>query len=253
MSDLSKVATSALVRLRDALREGSVAEPVSRAGLMDHGMRNQLDALTEALGGHSKRVCIGILDVTLAEREAHKRRAPELVWTGPERSNATARDSAVVLRELFEGAQHQVLLAGYNFTGGVSLLTPLYEAMRDRGVEVRFLMHFQQPTGKVEDPEAYAADAIRATLAGVWPAEGPRPRCYYDRRALQAWPKFNMHAKCVVVDSARALVTSANFTAAAHELNLECGVLLEDKHFAEHLARQLWGLFESSLAVEVPI
>ncbi len=251
MSDLSKVATSALVRLRDGLLDGSVTAPLSRSVLLDHGVRNQLDALSLALGGHSQLACLSILEVTLAEREANKRRAPELVWTGPERSNATARDSAVVLRELFEGAQSQVLLAGYNFVGGAALLTPLYQAMRDRGVDVRFLMHLQQPSGKVDDPRAFAAESIRATLASVWPAQGPRPRCYYDKRALQPWPKFNMHAKCVVVDGARALVTSANFSAAAHEINLECGVLLEDKHFAEHLARQLWGLLESDLAAEV--
>jgi hypothetical protein len=27
----------------------------------------------------------------------------------------------------------------------------------------------------------------------------PRPRVYYDARAVAAHPRFNMHAKCVVV------------------------------------------------------
>lgn len=250
VNNLAKVATSTLARLRDAVRDGTVSTPLSHAALQGHGVRNHLDALSAALGGHSRSACLSILEVALAEREAHKRSAPELVWTGPERANATARDSAVVLRELFEGAQRQVLLAGYNFTRGDSLLEPLYRAMRDRKVDARFLMHVQQPQTKITDPAAFAAQALRTTLDDVWPWGDPKPRCYYDRRALEAWPKFNMHAKCVVVDSARALVTSANFSAAAHEVNLECGVLLDDQRFAEHLARQLWGLFESELAIE---
>lgn len=54
---------------------------------------------------------IAVLDVVRAEREG---RLPELVWTGPEVSAGTARDTAVVLRELFEGARKSVILAGYS-------------------------------------------------------------------------------------------------------------------------------------------
>jgi phosphatidylserine/phosphatidylglycerophosphate/cardiolipin synthase-like enzyme len=51
----------------------------------------------------------------------------------------------------------------------------------------------------------------------------------------------------VVVDGARAFVSSANFSLRAQEHNLEAGVLLEDPGFAHHLARQWLGLIDADL------
>jgi phosphatidylserine/phosphatidylglycerophosphate/cardiolipin synthase-like enzyme len=143
-----------------------------------------------------------------------------------------------------------VILAGYDFTHGSSLLEPLSIAMRDRGVDVRFFIHIDQPEETPADPTAYANGTVTTVMAKVWPFSGPRPHVYYDVRALVARPRFNMHAKCVVVDGERALVTSANFTRRAHEQNIECGVLLEAPNFALHLARQWLGLVEATLVVE---
>jgi phosphatidylserine/phosphatidylglycerophosphate/cardiolipin synthase-like enzyme len=184
------------------------------------------------------------------ERRAHARPAPELVWTGPERANATARDTAVVLRALFERAQRQVILAGYDFTRGSSLLEPLWIALRDRGVDVRLFVHIEQTDEALSDRVAYGNAAIHALMAKVWPFGEPFPRVFYDARALMPRPRFNMHAKCMVVDGECALVTSANFTLRAHEQNTECGVLLEDPAFAHHLARQWLGLIDAELVVE---
>jgi phosphatidylserine/phosphatidylglycerophosphate/cardiolipin synthase-like enzyme len=249
-ADLSEVATSTLERLRDAIVTLRVKMPVTRAGLLDQGIHNQLEALEDALSGHTALACIGILDVVLAERRANARPAPELVWTGPERANATARDTAVVLRALFERAQRQVILAGYDFTKGSSLLEPLWIAMRDRRVDVRFFIHIKQPEEALSHPEAYGNEAVRSLMNDVWPFGDPRPHVYYDVRALAPRPWFNMHAKCVVVDGECALVTSANFTRRAQEENTECGVLLEEPTFALHLARQWLGLIDAGLVLE---
>jgi len=248
--DLSEVATSTIERLREAIANRRLQMPVTRAALLGEGIRHQLDALEGALIGHTMPACLTVLDVLLAERRGNARPAPELVWTGPERANATARDTAVVLRALFERAQHQVILAGYDFTRGSALLEPLWLAMRDRGVDVRFFLHIPQPAAAPERPELYGDQAVAAIMAEAWPFGDPLPRVYYDARALKVQPRFNMHAKCVVVDGAAALVTSANFTRRAHEQNLECGVLLEDPTFAHHLARQWLGLIDAGLARE---
>lgn len=246
-ADLSEVATSTLERLREAITCGRLETPITRAVLLGQGVHHQLEALESAFSGHTARACLTVLDAVLAERSAHSAPPPELVWTGPERAHATARDTAVVLRALFESAQRQVILAGYDFTHGESLLEPLWHAMRDRAVDVRFFVHFQQADAQAPDPIAYAEDAVGALISQVWRFGDPRPRVYYDLRALAPYPKFNMHAKCVVVDGERALITSANFTRRAQEHNLECGVLLENAGFAHHLARQWLGLIEAGL------
>jgi phosphatidylserine/phosphatidylglycerophosphate/cardiolipin synthase-like enzyme len=252
-ADLSAVPTSALERLRAAIASGRLRTPITRAGLLDQGLQHQLEALEDALAGHSALACVSILDVVLAERRATARPAPELVWSGPERANATARDTAVVLRALFERAQEQVIVAGYDFTNGSSLLEPLWVGMRARGVDARFFIHIEQTAETLTDPAAYGDHAVRAVMHLAWPFGEPFPQVYYDARAVQPRPRFNMHAKCVVVDSELALITSANFTRRAQEQNTECGVLLEDRNFALHLTRQWMGLIEAGLVVRAVV
>lgn len=227
--------------------------PLTRAGLLNQGVHHQIEILEGALAGHTALACLTVLDVALSERRAVSRPAPELVWSGPERAHATARDTAVVLRALFERARSQVILAGYDFTRGSSLLEPLFFTMRDSAVDVRFFVHIEQTQETLADPAAYGNEAVRSMLAQMWPFGAPRPRVYYDPRALVPWPRFNMHAKCVVVDGECALVTSANFTLRAQEQNIECGVLLEDPAIAHHLARQWLGLIDSGLVVEANV
>lgn len=248
-ADLSSVPDSTLELLREGLVTKRLRTPVTRAGLLDLGIGHQLEAIEAALSGHSTLACLTVLDVAAAERDMVRRPAPELVWSGPERTNATARDTAVVLRELFETAERHVVLAGYDFTQGSSLLEPLWVAMRDRGVDVHFFVHIRQPDFAPPDEVAYGDEKVRELMASIWPFGIPMPHAYYDTRACKPRPWFNMHAKCVVVDGKVALITSANFTKRAQEQNTECGVLIHDPMFAHHLARQWMGLIEAGLVL----
>ncbi|WP_428266673.1 DISARM system phospholipase D-like protein DrmC [Haliangium sp.] len=255
-ADLREVSTAALERLREALAGGQLAAPLTRAGLVGFGVRSHLDALSEALSGHARLACLAILDVALAERAAHDRPAPELVWSGPEARSATARDTAVVLRDLFEGAREHVILAGYSFTHAERLLAPLHEVMSEHGVRATFFVHFKQPRHRVDPPEEYGQEMLAGFLKKHWPFGPPYPALYCDKRALVPGgsgnpdPYINQHAKCVVVDAARALVSSANFTEQAQKYNIEVGVLLADPHFAEHLARQWLSLIAAGHVYE---
>lgn len=250
-ADLSAVSTTTLERLRDAIAARRVSTPITRAGLLAHGVRHQLEALEAALSGHSALACLSVIDVALAERRARARPDPELVWTGPERSHATARDTAVVLRALFEGAERQVILAGFSFARGSSVLAPLHAAMIARSLDVRFFVHVEQVQRADVDAPAHAMEAVRAFLRDAWPFGAPAPRIYYDRRALTPGPPWSsLHAKCVVVDGERAFLSSANFSVRAQEHNIEAGVLLHDAGFASHLARQWLGLVDAGLVVE---
>jgi phosphatidylserine/phosphatidylglycerophosphate/cardiolipin synthase-like enzyme len=47
--------------------------------------------------------------------------------------------------------------------------------------------------------------------------------------------KAALHAKCVVIDGRAAFVSSANFTEAAQERNIEVGVLVRSEIVAERL------------------
>lgn len=81
-----------------------------------------------------------VLEAVLAERRARAGPRVELVWTGPDVHASAARDTAVVVRELFAGAERSVIVAGFSFDHGAEILEPLHRAMRDRGVEARLYL-----------------------------------------------------------------------------------------------------------------
>lgn len=243
---LVKISTSVLERIRDDIERGVLVAPVDRSGLAGIGIRDNVDLLMAALAGQSRLAALGMLNLVLAERAARKKR-PELVWTGPEASTAVARDTAIVLRELFEGAKESVILAGYWFTKGGAVLEPLYKSMRDKGVTARFFVHVEHPNTKT-DLATHVDHELRRFVKQSWPFGPPIPEIYFDNRHLDpSIDPVKMHAKCVVVDGERAFVSSANFTYQAHERNIEVGVLLDDPSFARFLAAQWNGLVEAGL------
>jgi phosphatidylserine/phosphatidylglycerophosphate/cardiolipin synthase-like enzyme len=75
------------------------------------------------------------------------------------------------------------------------------------------------------------------------------PQLYYDPRSLdtEAVKRSSLHAKCVVVDRRVALVTSANFTEAAHKRNIEVGSLIRSERFAARLAGHFEALADAGL------
>jgi len=62
-----------------------------------------------------------------------------------------------------------------------------------------------------------------------------------------------MHAKAIVVDNLRVFVTPANFTEAAHDRNIECGVLMQSASMASALTRQFESLIAAGLLTRLPL
>src|SRR5208282_5523032 len=81
-----------------------------------------------------------------------------------------------------------------------------------------------------------------------WPWPNP-PELYYDPRSLSENPqqRSSLHAKCVIADRARAIITSANFTEAAWLRNIELGVLVSYQPLAARLAAYFDGLIAAAL------
>ena len=93
--------------------------------------------------------------------------------------------------------------------------------------------------------EAAARELIRLSYEGM---------LYYDPRSLatNAHERATWHAKVVVIDDERALVTSANFTEWAQQRNVEAGVLIRNAEFAWQLRQQFEGLVRAKAVLEVP-
>ncbi|MCZ2157101.1 MAG: phospholipase D-like domain-containing protein [Bryobacterales bacterium] len=72
------------------------------------------------------------------------------------------------------------------------------------------------------------------------------PEIYFDPRSLDTDSKRRavLHAKCIVIDGRTSFVSSANFTEAAQERNIEVGVLIR----SEVVASRLIGFFTALIS-----
>ncbi|HVS66085.1 MAG TPA: DISARM system phospholipase D-like protein DrmC [Thermoanaerobaculia bacterium] len=191
-------------------------------------------------------VC-AVLDAVIAERNAQRGPELELVWTGPEATVSHTRSNAVVLRQLFERAKDSVLIGGYAFDHGKEIFEPLHRAMRDKGVRAEIFMDLRGEAKSGVSSETFATECVDRFLQENWLFDGPRPEIYYAPLTA-AWGA-SLHAKCVVVDGLDSLITSANFTDRGQTRNLELGVLIRDRGFAEILVAQWRGLVSQGIVV----
>ena len=62
-----------------------------------------------------------------------------------------------------------------------------------------------------------------------------------------------MHAKCVIMDGRKALVTSANFTEAAQERNIELGLLIGSHTVARRIEEHFMSLIRNRYLEKLPL
>ena len=136
------------------------------------------------------------------------------------------------------------MVAGFTVYQGQEVFRTLAERMATHpGLRVRlYLDVHRSPSDTGAESEVVSRFAARFAKYD-WPAGVRLPEVYYDPRSLGTDPTSRavLHAKCVVVDREIAFVTSANFTPAAHERNIEVGVIIR----SERLAGRLVDHFES--------
>lgn len=245
-----------LEALAGALAAGRLSGPYSRSGAGRHLPGVDLGAaLAELNRLHDAGVppahVAELLRAVAAERKLRERTSDrvELVWTGPETPGSQSRETGVVARELFARATRSVLVSSYTVFLGKEVFEPLAKRMEELPeLRVLLFLNVPAPGGSGFDPDAVARDSFREFLRRNWPS-GRAPELYYDPRSLAARgdERAVIHAKCVVVDGHTALVTSANFTEAAHVRNIEAGAVVHDAGFAGSLERQFTSLVAAGL------
>ncbi len=247
---LPDISAEVLDGLAHALRAGRLGWPASAISLKNNmgsasnGLFEGLKALAEQFPGAMQAAAV--LSMVAAERgaaAAQARRRVELVWSGPE-GKAQSRDTAIVISELFTKAQRKVLMSTYNVGWKRGLFGPLVEKMqRNASFELTMFVHINWELTKdyIKSGEEPVAAFRRWFVETHW-GDVRLPDVYYDPRALLEKHSPKLHAKCVIVDDAVALVTSANFSEAAQNDNIEAGVRVDDAHFATALAQQFEGL-----------
>jgi len=117
-----------------------------------------------------------------------------------------------VAEEMVRGAGHTAIVVGYSLTNAAAPLIAVMAEAAARGVVCSII------ADRMEDK--------LATLVAHWPGEQGLP-LLWTRPADPTDAQSALHAKFIVVDSRRLLVTSANLTYHGFRGNIELGVLLE--------------------------
>jgi phosphatidylserine/phosphatidylglycerophosphate/cardiolipin synthase-like enzyme len=244
---LSRIPLPLLEQLAELVERGRLECPLDAAGLAATGFGGHAEPILAALAHLGAEGVACAVRVAIAERVHRPPPRLRLVWTGPEPRASVARDTALVVRDLFRSAQHDVIVAGYAFDEP-GILAPLHEAMRDRGVTATLLLDVAGEAPDAAAAEVLVTKYIDSFFRDVWTFGPPRPAVYFDpRTAVRGPPWASLHAKCIVIDDARSLVTSANFTRRGQSRNIEAGVVIEDPGFGEELAGQWRSLIASGL------
>lgn len=256
------LSTAALGALAGTAERGVLVAPFSAlqvGRLVSKSEQAEALRLLEILGSTgmtNRQLAVSLRAVEAAHQSGEARPAPTLVWSDLDTTGS--RDTGIVCQELFRGARKSVLLSTFSLghkakpgeAKGNPVLLPLARRMEEvEELKVRLFINLRRLNSM---PGASAAEVEHAFFQWfrheIWPWER-LPEIYYDPRSLSADLDESacLHAKCVVVDDARAFLTSANLTEAAHLHNIEAGVLIDDATFARTLRKQLESLIDRSL------
>ena len=210
-----------------------------------------------------------VLRSIAAERHAWRRQEDrlELVWSGPPAPGPDLRDTATVVRTLCQSAERSVLVANFAFdrphtdeqiNRARALWQPLAERMATYpALQTRMIVNVSPE----HDERVYSGDEAQIArrfregfLARIWP--GARvPELFYYPRSIHPnrSERAIMHAKCIVIDDRALFLSSANFTHAAQERNIEAGVVVERPALARQISAQFAALITSGALVPLPI
>lgn len=157
---------------------------------------------------------------------AHARTSPgsgaaELVWTGPETAALRPRQSYGALLEVIDSSRATLTIASYAAYRVDAVREALLRAAQ-RGVAVRLILETPAMSGGQfrADPGAALRLEPHPNLSVYhWPT-AKRATTHDGRRGA-------LHMKCALADAHLLLISSANLTGHALDLNMELGLLVQ--------------------------
>ncbi len=258
---LTNLGDSDLHSIAAALRSGRLAPPFSSLALQRFVQDSVAGCTAEGLQGLSDQgfqpaqIAL-VLDLILKDRD--HRLPPEdlidLVTTGPEAGATANRDTGVVVRELFANANESVLVAGYAVYQGRRVFQALADRMLDKpGMKVQLFLDVRRGPGDTSRADEIVKRFAEHFRRHDWPQERPLPELYYFPSSLEDTvdKRAALHAKCVIVDGQRVFVSSANFTEAAQERNIEVGVVVNSPIISERLTRHFKSLLNEGFLAKL--
>lgn len=182
------------------------------------------------------------IECAAAAAEPTKRQSVDLVWSGPDTSSVPLRRSAAVLLELIELARAELVFVSYAAFRIPDALSSLQRAV-SRGVTVKLILESETDSG---GRYRQWGSGFGDELAGASGVE------FYSWPSEQRPPGGLLHAKAVIADGRLALITSANLTEHAMDVNIEIGVLIEGGPVPQNLRAHVRSLIDSGVFRALP-
>lgn len=219
----------------------SVIQPDARAslaGLMKKWRKEARDVTPRELAW-------AIRAANSADNFQRQRQSLELVWTGPVSKESTFRRTDQALLEMIQQAKTSIIIVTFAAYKVPELAAALVSAAK-RGVAVLLILEStEESDGAVtfNAIKALGSELARAATIYAWPMEKREKDAKGNQGAL--------HVKCAVVDNEAVLISSANLTEHAMNLNMELGLLVKGGDMPVSLAFHLRSLIQSRVLVQV--
>ena len=252
-----------LVEIAMALRSQRLESPYSSLAIRrlvnEPAATSALMALQELASRGFSSDQIGVLIEHVLNARGRNRATEDLidlVTSGPEAPGITNRSTAVVVRELFAHAQQSVLIAGYAVYQGQRVFQALAERMAlVPELSVKLYLDISRGYGDTSAASEIRRRFVQKFRTKDWPKGGKLPQVFFDPRSLDAdaSQRSSMHAKCIVIDMKKVFVSSANFTEAAQERNIEVGALICSASYSKSLASRFDSLIAQGFLASAPV
>lgn len=258
---LLSLAPSELRTLAASVRAGRVTIPYSALNLQQILGEARASDVAKSIGvlatsGMSPEALVCCLELAADALDSRPslENLVDLVTTGPEAGGVANRSTAVVVSELFRNAQNSVLIAGYAVYQGRKVFEALAQRMLEMPeLQVRMFLDVPRKQSDTSSPDALIAKFVHQFKTSEWPTGAPWPQVYCCKQFLQdvKGKCSSLHAKCIVVDNQQVFVSSANFTEAAQERNVEIGLLIGSTVLGHRVRRFFDALVDAAFLVRI--
>jgi len=116
-------------------------------------------------------------------------------------------------------------------------------------LDVEFFLNIPRPDLDSTKSEILVSKFVERFRTTQWPKGSRLPKVYYDPRSVadEGRIRSSLHAKCVIVDHRHVFISSANFTEAGQERNIEVGLHLNSEYLACKTSLHFKKMLEANL------
>ena len=179
-----------------------------------------------------------------ATEEFHRlRQSIELVWSGPLSGSSAFRRTDQALLELIQSARSRIMVVTFAAYKVPAIAAALVDAAK-RGVKISLILESNEESEGAVTFNAVAAmgaELASASTVYAWPKEKREMDGKGGRGAL--------HVKCAVADDDAVMISSANLTDHAMNLNMELGLMVRGGPIPKSLGDHLRSLIQSRILI----